>query len=134
MTHCTCFAFFSPRNGKTFLPVCKKLLRPKETPTATPSQNPAVGQGARGQAGFSRFQPFELHKAIGYEQILPSQCYKLINLGKIHPKASGLCYQTQVTQHMERGFRATLWLWTQCGCGSTFWNGNIPAGLPSDPA
>lgn len=42
LTCCTCFAFLSPRNGKTFLLACEKLLRAKQTLTAIPSQSPAV--------------------------------------------------------------------------------------------
>lgn len=47
LTCCTCFAFLSPRSGKTFLPACEKWLRPKQTLPALPSQSPAVAGSTR---------------------------------------------------------------------------------------
>lgn len=78
LTGCPCFAFLSPRNGKTFLPACEKLLSPKQTPTAIPSQNPAVAGSRQHTARQASPNSLFLNcvKLLDMKKYFPLQCYK----------------------------------------------------------
>lgn len=118
--------------GRPFSQLVKNCSAPNKARQPPPSQSPAVA-GSRQHVARQASPNSLLFKLLDtskyFPPTAPPQCYKLINLGKIHPKASGLWYQTQVILHTEDcGFRAMLWLWTWHRCCSALWNGNIPAG------